>query len=66
VELGIIPLGTLPVMPVSGFAVYDTELVLVETLTGETAHQQPGRGRHVRQGLRAAPGGRCPARTRRR
>nr|MDQ3093385.1 DUF5753 domain-containing protein [Actinomycetota bacterium] len=41
VELGIIPLGTLPVMPVSGFAVYDTELVLVETLTGEQRINNP-------------------------
>ncbi len=41
VELGVIPLDVLPVMPVSGFAVYDTELAIVESLAGEQRIDDP-------------------------
>ncbi len=35
VELGIVPLHRMPVMPLSGFRLYDGSLVVVETLGGE-------------------------------
>lgn len=35
VELGVVPLRRMPVMPLSGFRVYDGERVVVESLAGE-------------------------------
>jgi transcriptional regulator with XRE-family HTH domain len=41
-ELGVIPIdGQVPVFPLSGFAVYDEDLVVVETITGETQLSEP-------------------------
>ncbi|MPZ66105.1 MAG: helix-turn-helix domain-containing protein [Pseudonocardiaceae bacterium] len=40
VEVGIVPFAT-PVLPVSGFDLYDIDLVVVETLTGEQRLDEP-------------------------
>jgi transcriptional regulator with XRE-family HTH domain len=41
VELGIIPLGAVPVMPLGGFAIYDSDLVVSESLAGEQSIDDP-------------------------
>lgn len=41
VELAIVPLRAVPVMPVGGFALFDSELVVAESLTGEQRMSEP-------------------------
>jgi hypothetical protein len=41
VEIAILPLGVMPALLLSGFALHDDLLVLVETLTGEQRLDEP-------------------------
>lgn len=41
VELGVVPLRQMPVLPLSGFRIYDQSVVVVETLGGEQQLDDP-------------------------